>query len=104
MYQANGEVKRLNCIVKGVIQSDVNGGRNWKHEIDKFLLSCRNTPLCPTGEKSSFLLFYKDVRDKLLTVSGTANSSKNYDAVECNHARKDKMKTYVDAKQREKQT
>ena len=37
--QANEQVERLNQIIKKAIQSSVNEGRNWKHELDTLLLS-----------------------------------------------------------------
>ena len=44
------------------------------------------------------------VRDKLPTVPSTADGSRHDDAVKHNHAQKEKMKSYVDAKRRAKPT
>ena len=66
--KANGQVEQINGIIKKAIQSTINEGCNWKHELDTFLLSYRNTPHCTTGETRSFLFFSRVVRDKLPTV------------------------------------
>ena len=102
--QANGQVERINRVIKKAIQSAINEGRNWQHELDIFLLSYRNTPHCTTGEPPSFLLFSRTVRDKLPTVSGTVDCSRHDDEVKRNRAQKEKMKTYADAKRRAKPT
>ena len=73
--QANGQVERINRVIKKAIQTAINEGRNWKHELDTFLLTYRNTLHCTTGETSSFLLFSRTVRDKLPTVPGTEDVS-----------------------------
>ena len=63
--KANGQVEQINGIIKKAIQSNINEGCNWKHKLDTFLLSYRNTPHCTTGEMRSFLFFSRFVRDKL---------------------------------------
>ena len=102
--QANGQVERINRVIKKAIQAAINEGRNWKHELDTFLLSYRNTLHCTTGETPSFLLFSRTVRDKLPTVPGTEDASRHNDAVKQNRAQKEKMKTYADMKRRAKPT
>ena len=60
--QANGQVERLNRVIKKAIQAAINEGRNWKHELDTFLLSYRNTPHCTTYETPSLIIFSRTVR------------------------------------------
>ena len=91
--KANGQIERINRVIKKTIQSAVNEGRNRKHELDTFLLSYRNTPHCRTGETPSFLLFSRAVRDKLPTVPVTVDGSRHDNAVKRNRALKEKMKT-----------
>ena len=74
--QVNGQVERLKRVFKKAIQSAVNEGRNWKHELGTFQLSYRNTPDCTTGETPSLLLFPRVVRDKLPTVPSTVDGSR----------------------------
>ena len=102
--QAKGQVERINRVIKKAIQAAINKDHYWKHELDTFLLSYRNTPHCTTGETPSFLLFSRTVRDKLPTVPGTEEVSRHNDAVKGNRAQKEKMKTYADMKRRAKPT
>ena len=102
--QANGQVERINCVIKKAIQAAINEGRNWKHELDTFLLSYRNTPHCTTSETPSFLLFSRIARDKLPTVPGAEDVWRHDDAVKRNPVQKEKMKTYADMKRRAKST
>ena len=81
-----GQLERINRVIKKAIQSAINKGRNWQHELDTFLLSYRNTPHCTTGETPSFLLFSRIVRDKLPTVPGPIDASRHDDAVKRNRA------------------
>ena len=102
--QANEQVERINRVIKKAIQIAINEGRNWKHELDTFLLTYRNTLHCTTGETPSFLLFSRTVRDKLPTVPGTEGVSRHDDVVKRNRAQKEKMKTYANMKLRAKPT
>ena len=102
--QANEQVERINRVIKKAIQTAINKGRNWKHELDTFLLTYRNTLHCTTGETPSFLLFSRTVRDKLPTVPGTEGVSRHDDVVKRNRAQKEKMKTYANMKLRAKPT
>ena len=52
----------------------------------------------------SFLLFFRVVRNKLLTVSRTVDDSRHNDAANRNRAREEKMETYVNAKRTTKPT
>ena len=51
-----------------IVKSAINEGRNWKYELNIFLLSYRTTPHCTTGDTPFFLLFSRVVRDNLPTV------------------------------------
>ena len=103
-FQANGQVERINHVIKKAIQDAINEGRNWKHELDTFLLSSRHTPHCTTSETPSFLLFSRTISDKSPAVAGTEDVSRHDDTVKQNCAQKVKMKTYADMKRRAKPT
>ena len=102
--QANGQVERINRVIKKAIQAAINEGCNWQHELDKFLLTYRNTLHCTTGETPSFLIFSRTASDKLPAVPGTEDVSEHDNAVKRNRAQKEKMKTYADVKRRAKPT
>ena len=55
--QENGQVERINRVIKKAVQYTVNEGRNWKQELGTFLLSFRNT-----------------LRDKLPAIPSTVDS------------------------------
>ena len=57
--QANGQVQRINPLVKKAIQAVINEGCNWKHKLDAFLLSYRDTPHCMTGETHLSFVFQR---------------------------------------------
>ena len=84
--QANGQVERIKRVIKKAIQPAINEGRNWKHELNTFLLSYRNASHCTPGGTPSFLLFSRTVRDKLPTVPDTEDVSRHDDAVKRNRA------------------
>ena len=100
--QANGQVERINRVIKKAIQAAVNDGLNWRNELNTFLLSYRNTPHCTTGETPSFLLFSRNIRDKLPSIPHEINNRRHQEAVSKNNVNKEKMKQYCDLKRRAK--
>ena len=99
--QANGKVEQINHVIQKAVQSSVNEGCHWKHELDTFLLNYRNTSHCTTGKTLSFLLFSRVVRDKSSTVPSTVDSSGHDDAIKLNRAQKQKMKTSLSMRNEE---
>lgn len=55
--QANGEVKRQNKTLLKAIRIAHSEGKNWKKELNKFLVAYRSTPHSVTG-KSPFEIMY----------------------------------------------
>ena len=102
--QANGQVERINDVIKKAIQCAVIEDHNCKHELDTFLLSYVNTSHCTTGKNLFLLLFSRVFRDKSPFVPGTVYGPRHDDAVKRNRAQKEKMKTCVDPKRRTKLT
>ena len=74
------------------MQSAVNEGRNWKHELDT----------CTTSEIPAILLFVRVVTDNWPSVNNpsTVNGSRHNNAVKGNHARDEKIKNQINAKLR----
>ena len=54
--QANGEVERFNRTIGKLIQCAVSEGKNWRFELDKFLLQYRTTPHNPIVEQDKLQL------------------------------------------------
>ena len=51
--QANSEVERFNRTVEKAIRTANVEGKNWKEELDVFLLNYHSTPHCTTGKPPS---------------------------------------------------
>ena len=67
--QANSEVERFNRTLEKATRAAHAEGKNWKNEIDIFLLNYRATAHCTTGKAPAVLLFGRNIRTKLPSLS-----------------------------------
>uniref|UniRef100_A0A3P9MCB8 Gypsy retrotransposon integrase-like protein 1 n=1 Tax=Oryzias latipes TaxID=8090 RepID=A0A3P9MCB8_ORYLA len=67
--QANGEVERQNKTLCKAIRAAHAEGKDWRAELDVFLLAYRSTPHCVTGRSPAELLFNRKIRTKLPELS-----------------------------------
>ena len=63
--QANGEIERQNRSILKRLRIAQAEGRNWRAEIDNFLMMYRSTPHSTTGVSPAELLFGRRIRTKL---------------------------------------
>ncbi|KAL9968146.1 hypothetical protein ACROYT_G026481 [Oculina patagonica] len=63
--QANGEIERQNRSILKRLRIAQAEGRNWKSEMDNFLVMYRSTPHSTTGVSPAELLFGRRIRTKL---------------------------------------
>ena len=91
--RANAETERFMRTVKKVIRGKPN---NWKQEMNKLLLSYRATPHTTTGIAPATVLFGRDIRTKLPSVTP---ARQNDDMRAKDTIEKQKMKTHADNKQ-----
>ena len=63
--QANGEIERQNHSILKRLRIAQAEGRNWKSEMDSFLMMYRSTPHSTTGVSPAELLIRRRIRTKL---------------------------------------
>ena len=103
--QTNSEVERFNRTLEKAIRATNTEGKDWKNELNTFLLNYRATAHCTTGKSPTVLLFGREIRTKLPslnTSSSPASTSPVVDPaiLERDRCQKAKMKKYADEKRR----
>ena len=63
--QTNIEVERFNRTLEEAIRAATTEGKDWKNEINIFLLNYRVTAHCTTDKSPAVLLFGREIRAKL---------------------------------------
>ena len=71
-------------------------GRDWRKELQKFLLGYRSTPHTITGESPAKLLFGREIRSKLPGVEELRSASNDSEVLDRDRERKQKGKDYAD--------
>ena len=93
--QANGEIERQNrSILKRLCIAQAEG-RNWRSEMDDFLMMYRSTPHSTTGVSPAELLFGRRIRTKLPQLQEFTVGDEVRDR---DSERKEKGKVYADCK------
>ncbi|KAL9967186.1 hypothetical protein ACROYT_G025364 [Oculina patagonica] len=93
--QANGEIERQNRSILKRLRIAQAEGRNWKSEMDNFLVMYRSTPHSTTGVSPAELLFGRRMRTKLpqLQEFSIEDEVRDHDS-----ERKEKGKVYADSR------
>ena len=91
--QANGEIERQNRSILKRLRIAQAEGRNWKSEIDNFLVIYRSTPHSTTGVSPAQLLFGRRIRTKLPHLQEFSIEDEVRDR---DNKRKEKEKVYAD--------
>lgn len=94
--QANGEVERFVKTLKKAVKAAKAVGKNWRKEINIFLMSYRNTPHTTTGVAPSMLMFKRVSRNKLPSVDGVCPQRQDVELRDS--YMKSKQKAYADDK------
>ena len=74
--RANGELERQNRTPLTAIRAVHAEGKNWREELNKFLLPYRSTAYSTTGKSPAELLFRRVVNSKMLELMGLDQSRK----------------------------
>ena len=93
--QANGEIERQNRSILKRLRISQPEGRNWKSEMDKFLMMYRSPPPSTTGVIPRELLFGRRIRTKLPHLQEFSIDDEVRDR---DSERKEKGKVYADCK------
>ena len=71
--QANGHVERQNRTLLKTLKVAHVKGKNWREELQKFLLAYITTPQPSTGVTPAFLMFGRELKTKLPELRRTGN-------------------------------
>ena len=63
--QANSHVERFMRTIEKSVKISHSQGKNWKHDLCRFLLDYRTTPHATTGKAPADLLFNRQIRNRL---------------------------------------
>lgn len=91
---ANGEVERFNRSLKKANQCAHAAGKDWRKELDKFLLLYRTTPHATTNTPPATVMFGRNIRNKIPVYSKFLSENLKLD--ETDRRNKRKTKEYAD--------
>lgn len=93
--QANGEIERQNRTILKRLRISQAEGRDWRSQMDDFLMMYRSTPHSTTGVSPAELLFGRKIRTKLPQLQEFTCDDEVRDR---DSERKEKGKMYADCK------
>ena len=96
--QANGEVESFNRPLGKSIRAAEAEGRNWRQDIQRFLLAYRTTPHSSTNVPPAELLFNRTVNGKLPGLMLKKHLNRHNEAKKNDEVAKQKQKEYADKK------
>ena len=96
--QANATVERFNRTVEKAIRTAHVEGRDWKKELDTFLLNYRATPHAMTGASPAKIMLGREIRTKVPEFSQPTQSDALRSALVRDKKNKVKMQQYHDTR------
>ena len=100
--QGNSEVERFNQPLGKAIRAACVENKNWKQEIQRFLLNYRSTPHTTTKISPAELLYNRAIKGKLPCIIKKPTSKKHREAQRNDTLGKEKMKEYGDKRRHTK--
>ena len=102
--QANGEVERQNRTIMKAIRTAQAENKDWKRELNTFLLAYRTTPHQTTGVSPAELLFGRKLRTKLPELNRETKDGVNEAARDRDSLKKELGKQYTDSHRHAKES
>jgi rubredoxin len=102
--QANGEVERQNRTLMKAIRIAHSEGKDWRRELNTFLLAYRSTPHQTTGVSPAELLFKRKIRTKMPDIDSIIKTELDESIRDRDKIRKEQGKQYADEKRRAEET
>ena len=102
--QMNGLVERQNRTLMARIRKSVAEDRDWKLDLEDYLIMYRSTPQETTGKSPAELMFGRNIRDKLPCLSKLLNKFDDEEVRDKDREMKDKGKTFADKKLKAQET
>ena len=96
--QANSEIERFFKTILKTIRIAVSEGKDWKKELQQFLLTYRNTPHSTTGKSPAELMYGRQLRDNLPAIEGAPTAAYK-EAMATDAKNKATIKRYADMNQ-----
>lgn len=96
--QQNGEVERQNRSLLKRLAISQEAKRDWKEDLNQYLLMYRSSPHSTTQKPPAEMLFSWNIRDKLPIMNQPINDGKDEVVRETDREKKEKMKAYADAR------
>lgn len=91
--RSNGLVENFNKSIKKCVQTATAENKNWRNELETFLLHFRATDHCTTGVSPAKLMFNRELKTKLPQIEMPVHTTK---LREHDRNQKQKMKMYAD--------
>lgn len=102
--QANGEVERQNRTIMKAIRAAQTENKDWKGELNTFLLAYRSTPHQVTGVSPAELLFGRKLRTKLPEIRKETKAELNEAIRDRESLKKELGKQYTDSHRHAKES
>lgn len=100
--QQNGEVERQNRSLLKRLAISQEAKRDWKDDLNQYLLMYRSSPHSTTQKPPAEMLFNWNIRDKLPCMDQPIDVEKDEGVRETDREKKEKMKSYSDTRRNSK--
>lgn len=100
--QQNGEVERQNRSLLKRLAISQEMKRDWKEDLNQYLLMYRSTPHSTTQKSPAEMLFNRNIRDKLPSMDQPTEEKEDEEVRDIDKKKKEKAKEYADTRRHAK--